>query len=184
MKADELKRALLTVPPLERDAWVNARLGLDELPDDSAELPRDGVPYLPASVDSLLRFVELARLGPDDVIVDVGSGVGRAAWVLHVLTGARVIGIEIQRALVRDLEGVTFLTGDASLTHPPEASAYFLYCPFSGATLERWLDGLPNTPLVIGCVDFTLPARTWLTQLAADRDVTLYRANENVKNRE
>lgn len=174
MKADELKRALLTVPPLERDAWVNAQLGLHELPDDGPELPRDGVPYLPASVDSLLRFVELANLNAHDVIVDVGSGVGRAAWVLHVLTGARVIGIEVQRSLVREIDGLTFINADASVTHPPDATAYFLYCPFSGATLERWLDALPPSPLVIGCVDFTLPVRPWLSTRAVDRDVTMY----------
>lgn len=169
-----MRDRLLAVPPLERDAWVNRRLGLTELPDDGAELPRDGVPYLPASVDAILRFVELAKLSASDVIVDVGSGVGRAAWVLRVLTGARVIGVEIQRALVRELDGLTFLHADAAITHPPEATAYFLYCPFSGATLGRWLDGLPRRPLVIGCVDFTLPARPWLTQLASDRDVNVY----------
>ena len=169
-----MRERLLAEPPLERDAWVNRQLGLDELADDGAELPRDGVPYLPASVDSILRFVELARLGPHDVIVDVGSGVGRAAWVLHVLTGARVIGIEVQRSLVREVDGVEFITADAAFTHPPEATAYFLYCPFSGATLERWLDALPPRPLVIGCVDFTLPVRPWLSTRAVDRDVTVY----------
>lgn len=166
---------LLAVPPLERDAWVNRRLGITELPDDGAELPREGVPYLPASVDSILRFVELAQLGPSDVIVDVGSGIGRAAWVLHALTGARVIGIEIQRSLVREIDGLTFIAGDASITHPPGATAYFLYCPFSGATLDRWLDTLPRRGLTIGCVDFSLPERPWLTRDRVDRDLEIYR---------
>ncbi len=170
-----LREMLLAVPPLERDAWVNRQLGIDELPDDGDELPRDGVPYLPASVDSILRFVELGKLGAHDVIVDVGSGVGRAAWILRVLTGARVIGIEIQRSLVRELDGLSFIAADASITHPPDASAYFLYCPFSGATLERWVDTLPRRGLIIGCVDFSLPERPWLTRDRVDRDLEIYR---------
>ena len=60
-RVPSMREMLLAEPPLERDAWVNRQLGLDELADDGAELPRDGVPYLPASVDSILRFVELAR---------------------------------------------------------------------------------------------------------------------------
>jgi hypothetical protein len=40
------------VAATERDAWLNVVLGLDEIPDDGPELPRDCVPYLPCSVDS------------------------------------------------------------------------------------------------------------------------------------
>ena len=43
-----------------------------------------------------------------DVFVDVGSGLGRAAALVHLMTGARAIGLEVQPALVaaaRDIDG-------------------------------------------------------------------------------
>src|SRR5690348_7895460 len=85
--------ALLSVPPTERDAWLDLVLGLGELPADGPELPRDCVPYLPCSVDTLLRMVEQAPVRASDVFVDVGSGVGRAAALVHLLTGAAAIGL-------------------------------------------------------------------------------------------
>ncbi len=206
MKPDAFKAALLTVPPLERDAFVNRALGFDDVPDDGEDLPRDGVPYLPAPVDALLRFVELAKLHSSDVIVDVGSGVGRAAWVLHLLTGANVIGVEAQAGLharataplpgplpapqgegdlgASDLlplrsggrpgGGPTFIHHDAVTIFPPDATAYFLYCPFSGGTLARWLDALPPTRVRIGCLDVTLPSRPWLRTIATEASLTVY----------
>jgi hypothetical protein len=47
--------ALLRVPPGERDAWLDSIFGLGDLPDDGPDLPRGCVPYLPSSVDTLLR---------------------------------------------------------------------------------------------------------------------------------
>ena len=81
-----------------------------------------------------------------DVFVDVGSGPGRAAALVHLMTGARVIGLEIQPALVaaaRDmtarlrLPDVAFVEGDApQLTAALSAgSVFLLYCPFSGERL-------------------------------------------------
>lgn len=166
--------ALLDVPPLERDAWVDRALGVGEIPDDGPELPRECVPYLPCPVDAVLRAIELAEIRAEDVVVDVGAGVGRAAAIIHSLTGAEVIGIEIQpaladaaRALATRLGATRMKTivGDAvelasSMT---EATVFFLYCPFGGARLATLLDALPRSrPLRICTVDVPLPSRPWL----------------------
>ncbi len=173
---------LLAVPPLERDAWVDRTLGFAEVPDDGPSLPRDGVPYLPAPVASVLQFVERAKLGSHDVVVDVGAGVGRAALLIHLLTGARCIGVEIQPTLVRiareRASAVQFVEGDAA--HCPEADAYFLYCPFSGARLDRWLDA--HRARVIGCVDMPVLRREWLRAEPGDA-VDLYWSSRNDKTR-
>src|SRR5262249_53621813 len=92
------RAALLDVGIALRDAWVDRVLGIGEMADDE-RLPAGCVPYLPSPVDALLRVVEEVREG--DVIVDVGAGAGRAAIFLHLATGAPVIGLEIQPALVR-----------------------------------------------------------------------------------
>ena len=52
------------------------RLGLGELPDDLPDLPPGTVPYLPCPVDAIIRAVLEAPVGPDDVFVDLGAGVG------------------------------------------------------------------------------------------------------------
>ena len=91
---DLFRAMLLRVPPSERDAWVDAIFGLGELPPDGPDLPRGCVPYLPCSVDTLLRVVERVPVRPSDVFVDVGSGLGRAAALVHLLTGAPVVGLE------------------------------------------------------------------------------------------
>jgi hypothetical protein len=171
------RAALTRVAPEERDAWLDRVLGLQEIPDDGPDLPRGCVPYIPCPVDALLRFVDEAEVRPSDVVVDVGSGVGRAAVAVHLLTGAAAVGLEVQRALVSaarelaarlGLSRVTTMEGDASALAgaAAEGTVFFLYCPFGGERLARLLDALEPIararPLRIGCVDVPLPERPWL----------------------
>jgi hypothetical protein len=172
------RAALTTVPPSERDAWLDLVLGLDTVPEDGPDLPAGCVPYLPCSVDALLRLVEAADVQASDVFVDVGSGVGRSAALVHLLTGASAIGIEIQRALVDASRELTTrlnvfrfapVEGDASLLtgHIAIGSVFFLYCPFSGDRLEKVLCDLEviarTREIRVCCVDLPLPERSWLT---------------------
>lgn len=166
------RAALLGVPPDTRDAWIDRVLGLGAPPDDGPELPRSCVPYLPCGVDALIEIVDSAEVGPTDVFVDVGSGVGRAMALVHLLTGAAVIGIEIQSGLVqaaRDVARVvssriSSVHGDAvDLTgHIMIGSVFFLYCPFSGERLRQVLIDLEAIaqakPIRVCCVDLPLPA--------------------------
>lgn len=172
------RAALLSVPLLSRDAWVDLVLGLDELPDDGPELPRDCVPYLPCPVDALLRVVDQAPVRASDVFVDVGSGTGRATALVHLLTGAAAIGLEIQPRLVhvaRDLatrlllSRVSCVEGDAANLAGliTTGSVFFLYCPFSGDRLTKVLADLESIArtrtIRVCCVDLPLPPCSWLT---------------------
>jgi SAM-dependent methyltransferase len=176
--ASLFRAALAGVPARARDAWVDRAFGLDDLPADGPALPSGCVPYLPCSVDSLLQLVEHAPLRASDVFVDVGSGLGRAAALVHLLTGAPAVGLEIQPALVAaaralvarlGLPEVSFVDGDAPELAAPLArgSVFLLYCPFSGDRLERLLARLDPVarirPIRICCVDLPLPPRDWLT---------------------
>jgi hypothetical protein len=169
--------ALLDVAPTARDAWLDVVLGLGELPDDGPDLPKDCVPYLPCPVDALLRMVDHARVRASDVFVDVGSGVGRAAALVHLLTGATVIGLEIQHSLVvasRELAAqlgasrFSTIEGDAmELTRvATSGSVFFLYCPFSGVRLANVLANLEpiarTRMLRVCCVDLPLQEHPWL----------------------
>jgi SAM-dependent methyltransferase len=184
--------ALDAVPPPDRDGWVDAVLGLDGVPDDGPALPQGCVPYLPCPVDAVLRAVELAGVRPSDVFIDLGSGVGRVATLVRLLTGASAVGLEIQphlvaasRELLRrvGLERVSVVEGDAAVLAQRLATGtvFFLYCPFGGERLERVLRGLQSLaqthPLRVCCVDLPLRERAWLTPVAsAPGGVTVYRS--------
>ena len=187
-----VRAALMAVPPTERDAWTDLVLGIDSVPGDGPELPRGCVPYLPCPVDALLRMVEQAGVQESDVFVDVGSGVGRAAALVHLLTGATTIGIEIQPALVRaahalrarlNAERFSSIGGDAAQLAGliDTASIFFLYCPFSGARLEKVLgdiEPIARTRSVrVCCVDLPIPPRPWLKLVSPpDEDLAVYRS--------
>lgn len=187
----DLRRELEAIAPRERDAWLDALLGIDELPDDDPSLPRGCVPYLPCPVDAIVRFAEAAGIVDSDVIVDVGCGVGRAAAALHLLTGASVLGIEIQPKLARaaeslfarlELPGCEAIALDAANARVvlSRGSAFFLYCPFGGSRLERFVDDLEpiaaERAIRIGCVDLPLPPRAWLTARSSCGDLEVYHA--------
>jgi SAM-dependent methyltransferase len=181
------RAALLCVPESERDVWLDVVLDLHELStEEGPELPRGCVPYVPCSVDAVLRAIELAGVQASDVFVDIGAGVGRAAALVQLLTGASAVCLEIQASLVRatrdlakrvKLARVTVLEGDAAdLTLGiTSGSVFFLYCPFSGERLERVLDALEliakARQIRVCCVDLPLPSRAWLapaTPLSGD----------------
>jgi SAM-dependent methyltransferase len=135
-----IRSALTSVPAMGRDAWVDRLFGLDAPPDDGPELPRGCVPYLPCSVDALLRLIDNTPVRASDLPVDIGSGLGRAAALVHLLTGASAVGLEVQPALVSaarqlaarlHLSGLSFVEGDAAqLTAPLSGGSVFrLYCP-------------------------------------------------------
>jgi len=184
--------AITSVPSEHRDAWLDEVFGLDEILGDDPALPRGCVPYLPCSVDALLRVIEQAEVRHSDVFVDIGSGVGRAAAFVHLLTGAAAIGLEIQPSLVvasRDLAArlnalrVAPIEGDAAVLtgHMMIGSIFFLYCPFSGKRLEKVLDDLEpiarTREIRVCCVDLPLPPRPWL-ELASppSEDLAVYRS--------
>jgi SAM-dependent methyltransferase len=189
---EELRRALASVPPTVRDAWLDLVLGLGELPDDGPELPRDCVPYLPCPADVLVRMVDEASIRDTDVFVDVGAGVGRAAACVNLLTGAAVIGIEIQPRLARAARELTerlrlsraprIIEGDAAdLTgRLATGTVFFLYCPFGAGQLATWLEAVEPIarakPTRICCVDLTLPPRPWLTQVSIAGELAIYRS--------
>jgi len=171
------RAALLGVPVGERDACVDRVLGLDDLPGDGPALPPGGVPYLPCAVEVILRMVDEAPVRPTDVFVDVGAGPGRVSALVHLLTGAGAIGLEIQPQLVQaahrltarlGLSRVACVEGDAAITAATIVigSVFFFYCPFSGARLAKVLDDLEpiarTRPLRVCCVDLPLPPRSWL----------------------
>jgi SAM-dependent methyltransferase len=188
----QFRTALMSVPAARRDVWFDLVLGLGELPDDGPELPRACVPYMPCSVEILLRMVDDAKVHSADVFVDIGSGLGRAVLLMQFLTGASAIGLEIQPALVRasrelatslKTSRISVVEGDAAILTGSMTigSVFFLYCPFSGERLERALDGLESIArtrqIRVCCVGLPLLSRPWLTLVSPlSGDLAIYRS--------
>ena len=179
----QFRAALMNVPAIERDTWVDVVFGLDNLLEDGPELPSGCVPYLPCAVDVLLRIADLVPVRATDVFVDIGAGLGRAAALMHLLTGASAMGIEVQSghvAAARELanrlklSGVTFVHGEAVQVASEFAggSVFFLYCPFSGERLVKLLahfEAIARTRRISVCsVDLPLPPCDWLERVGAD----------------
>jgi hypothetical protein len=173
------RATLQGIPPGSRDRWVDRVLGLDDLPEDGLDLPPGCTPYLPCSVNVLLRVVIQARVSPMDVFVDVGSGLGRAMIFVHLVTGAAAIGVEVQRDLAHaakdlaarsQLPRVSTVEGDAAGLAGLIAigSVFFFYCPFSGDRLKTVLNDLEDiarTRMLRLClVDLPPPACSWLVR--------------------
>ncbi len=86
----------------------------------------------------------------DDVVVDLGSGLGRVVILAHLLTGARAHGVEIQEPLVHTARAhcntlglplVSFEHANAAEIEL-DGSIFFLYAPFNGEMLIAALRNL------------------------------------------
>jgi SAM-dependent methyltransferase len=190
--ADTLRTTLDSLPSHGRDAWLDRVFDVDSLAADGHELPRGCVPYMPCPVDLLLQMVDGAQVENGDVFVDIGSGVGRAVALVHCLTAAGAIGIEIQpnlvessRALARDLNKsrIAIIKGDAVdlVTFIQTGTVFFLYCPFSGERFERVLDELQGIamtrPIRICCLGLPVVNRPWLELMSPENgELLIYRS--------
>jgi SAM-dependent methyltransferase len=54
-----------------------------------------GAPYVATPRHTVRRMLELAEVGPEDLVYDLGSGDGRVLWLAAQKFGARAVGIEI-----------------------------------------------------------------------------------------
>jgi SAM-dependent methyltransferase len=173
------------------DAWVDEQLGLDGLGDDGPALPRGCVPYLPTSIATLRRAISIAGIGASDTFVDIGSGIGRVTALVHLLTGAAAVGLEIQPQLVHEARQlaarletsqITVVEGDAAelIERLSVGTVFYLYAPFSGARLDRVLaalDAIARTrPIRVCTLHVPLPERASWIPLSIDTDLAVYRS--------
>jgi len=181
---DLFRSILLSIHSDDRDVWVDRVFGVDAHAEDGPELPRGCAPYLPCPVDAVIAAVDDAAINSADVFVDIGSGVGRVGLLVRLLTGAGVIGIEVQSSLVAlsrsytqelNVERFAVVCGDACqlVRYIPAGSVFFFYCPFSGLRLDRLVDELEGIakmrPLRLCGVVTNFPRRPWLAAARSRR---------------
>ena len=100
---------------------------------DAADL----APYVPTPPEVVARMIELAAIGPKDVVYDLGCGDGRMVIAAAKSRGCRGVGIELDPVLLEQCrtaarrEGVEhlvrFFQEDATKTGLTEATVLLLY---------------------------------------------------------
>jgi hypothetical protein len=146
-------------------------------------LVADMVPYQPTPARAILDLVRQAAVGPEDFLIDLGSGLGLVAMLTALLSGARARGIELEPAYVDyaracatslNLTGVDFIQADARVAPLDHGTVYYLFTPFRGLILERVLGRLrleaARRPIKIGaygpCVEM-VSKQAWLRPAGA-----------------
>jgi len=91
---------ITTILDLRALRLILAAAGLLASPGAAAQVFLTKPPYVPTPQSTVDRMLELARVGPDDYVVDLGSGDGRIVITAAKKYGARGLGIEIEPDLV------------------------------------------------------------------------------------
>jgi hypothetical protein len=133
------------------DTLVSGVLQIEEpaaVPDGPAA---EMVFYQPTPARHIFDMIARSGLDEQDVLVDLGSGLGQVALVAAICSGARCIGIEWETAYVESarrcaqalhLDRVGFVQGDARVADFSSGTVFYLYTPFQGAMLREVLGRL------------------------------------------
>lgn len=132
------------------DELIGGVLELGE-PDDAGELEAEMVFYQPTPARHILDFIQRVPLGEQDVVVDLGAGLGHVTLLTAICTRARCVGIELQAGHVAmagrcaaglGLHNAQFIAEDVRYAHLSDGTVFYLYTPFTGSMLRMVLDRL------------------------------------------
>lgn len=130
------------------DMFINGLLLTRDLPLETKEREAEMVFYQQTPARIIFELIEQAQLTQDDVLYDLGSGLGHVSILVNLLSGARSKGVEYEPAYCEyaqacaadlNLSGVTFINTDARLVDYSDGTVFFMYTPFRGAILHAVL---------------------------------------------
>ncbi|MBX3011203.1 MAG: hypothetical protein KF832_06835 [Caldilineaceae bacterium] len=96
----------------------------------------------------LLDLIDQLPWTPTDLFYDLGSGLGQVVMLIHLLTGIRARGVEIEpafcafaqaQAKALGLHTVDFINTDARLADYQAGTLFFMFTPFRGQLLRSVL---------------------------------------------
>jgi hypothetical protein len=109
------------------------------------------VSYQPTPARHIFDLFDRTALTENDLLIDLGSGLGHVPLLTCICTPARSIGVEIEPVYVAsarrcaetlNLKRVTFVAQDARAANLTKGTVFYLYTPFSGGMLRTVLDSL------------------------------------------
>lgn len=120
-------------------------------PEETVPRSLEMVQYEATPARAVLAMIDDAGIGPEDVFYDLGAGLGHVVLLVHLLTGARAVGVErdpafcaYARASADELavSGVALVAADARQADLGLGTVYFLFTPFRGTILRAVLERL------------------------------------------
>jgi hypothetical protein len=162
-----------------RDDIVRGILPLRE-PRSGDTLPSpEMTDYQPTPARHILDLVRKCALSPDDIFVDLGSGLGHVALLVTLLAGIPSLGIEVQphhadaaqrAAQSLRLAHTQFVSGDARKADLSRGTVFYLFTPFRGSILDDVLERLKEESQTrairicsLGPCTRILQQQSWLT---------------------
>jgi hypothetical protein len=173
------------------DDFVNGLLATGDTPQETLAREPEMVYYQPTPARLVLEMIDRAGIDPDDLFVDVGSGLGQVPILVALLTGAEALGIERDPAYYTYAQhsaqalGVTnvrFANLDAREADYSAGTVFYLYTPFQGhmlqevlARLQRGAGGRAVRICTYGPCTHDVADAPWLAQAGTEllRDHTL-----------
>jgi hypothetical protein len=145
------------------DHLVDGVMGLHEHGVDQApSRDPDMVHYVPTPARVILDMLDHVPPEPGEFFIDLGSGLGRAVILFHLLTGLSAQGVEIEEpyrhaadraARSLGLEGVSFVRADAREADLSAGNRFYLFTPFVegllAAVLERLYRVAEDHPILL-----------------------------------
>ena len=166
------------------DIFINGLFYSKAIPQQTKDLEPEMVYYQKTPARVVFDLVESSHLTTADVFVDIGSGLGQVAFLVHLLAGITARGIEFEpafcdyaRACAAELHlsHVTFINRDARQTDYSEGTVFFMFTPFRGAMLREVLALLRRESLrrrikiiTYGPCTAEVAGQTWLERLTPE----------------
>ncbi len=135
------------------DELITGVFRLEEPDDEHISRDPEKLFYQPTPARHIFSLIHLTGLTPNDVFVDLGSGLGHVPMMVSICTASRSIGVELQAPYVQraqqcalglNLDRVTFIHSDARKADLSEGTIFYLYTPFMGSVLSAVLARLRN----------------------------------------
>lgn len=115
-------------------------------PRETVLLPSpDMTAYQPTPARHILELIAACRISNDDILVDLGSGLGHVPLLVCILRGIRTTGVEVQpdhaasaqeAAQRLNLSHVRFVAKDARAADLSGATVFYMFTPFTGSILR------------------------------------------------
>ena len=179
-----------------RDDLLSGILQLREPGESTDCRGREMVFYQPTPVRHILRLIAASALTEDDVLVDLGSGLGHVPLLVSTLAGVESLGIEVEAAYVATArecaerlhrDRVHFTHEDARTADLSGGTVFYVYSSFTGSIMADVLGRLRREGArrriricALGPCVATLAKESWLVaSTAPDPDrITVFYSRE------
>jgi hypothetical protein len=125
-------------------------------PDESRKRIPGMIRYEATPARIILEMIDSLHFTPDDILFDIGSGLGFVVMLVNLLTNIRCVGIEYDpayceyarnSALSLNLSNISFIQGDARHTDLNDGTIFYMFTPFVNQVFSSVLERLRYTAI-------------------------------------